>query len=64
LESNQEPSRTNPTAQVTNEIAQSGGGLFFIIWALWAIGALGATGMILSVRAFLASFRSAKANRP
>src|SRR5262245_15270604 len=45
-----------------NEIAQSSGGLFFI-WTLWALGALGATGMILSVRAFLASFRSAKASR-
>jgi len=45
-----------------NEIARSSGGLFFI-WTLWALGALGATGMILAVRAFLASFRSAKAFR-
>jgi hypothetical protein len=37
-------------------------GLFFI-WTLWVLGALGATGMILSVRVFLASFRSAKASR-
>jgi len=45
-----------------NEIAQSSGGLFFI-WTLWRLGALGATGMILSARAFLASFQSAKASR-
>src|SRR5215467_688127 len=45
-----------------NEIAHSSGGLLFI-WTLWALGALGGTGMILSVRAFLASFRSAKASR-
>jgi len=45
-----------------NEIARSSGGLFFI-WTLWALGALGATGMILSVSAFLASFRSAKVSR-
>jgi hypothetical protein len=45
-----------------NEIARSSGGLFFI-WTLWALGALGGTGMILSVRAFLASFRSPKASR-
>ena len=45
-----------------NEIAHSSGGLLFI-WTLWALGALGGTGMILSVRAFLASFRSGKASR-
>ena len=45
-----------------NEIAKSSGGLFFI-WTLWVLGALGATGMILSVRVFLASFRSGKASR-
>jgi len=43
-----------------NEIARSNGGLFFV-WTLWALGALGGAGMILSLRAFLASFRSAKA---
>src|SRR5262245_14814288 len=45
-----------------NEIAQSRGGLFFI-WTLWALGALGGTGMILSVRAFLATVRSGKGSR-
>jgi hypothetical protein len=45
-----------------NEIAQSSGGLFFI-WTLWALGALGGAGMILSVRVFRASIRSAKASR-
>ncbi|HTK31803.1 MAG TPA: hypothetical protein VL332_07550 [Candidatus Saccharimonadaceae bacterium] len=45
-----------------NEIAKSSGGLFFV-WTLWALGGLGGAGMILSVRAFLASFRSAKGSR-
>ena len=44
-----------------NEFAQSSGGLLFI-WTLWALGALGGTGMILSVRAFLATIRSTKAS--
>jgi len=45
-----------------NDIAKSSGGLLFI-WTLWLLGALGGTGMILSVRVFLASFRSAKVSR-
>ena len=45
-----------------NEIAKSSGGLLFI-WTLWALGGLGGAGMILSVRALLASFRSANTSR-
>jgi len=44
-----------------NEIAKSTGGLVFI-WTLWVLGALGGAGMILAVRVFLATFRSARAS--